>query len=87
MSELNAVPSREKYWEEMSLEQKIDKLAWAIEYLHQTVNHIGSGVQKLENHAHVGDRMFFADGPVNPYSRPNNNILNREQSYTRLGGF
>lgn len=84
MSELCS-PQREKYWEEMTSEQKIEKVAWAIEYLHHTVNHIAQGVQKLENHAHIGDRMFFADGPVSPYSWPNNNILNRE-SPDRLRG-
>jgi len=84
MSELCA-PQREKYWDEMTLEQKVEKVAWAVEYLHRTVNHMATGLQRLENHAHIGDRMFFADGPVNPYAWPNNNILNRE-SPDRLRG-
>lgn len=86
MSEL-AMPQREKYWEELTPEQKLEKIAWAVEYLQRTVNYMAQGVQRLENHVHVGERMFFSEGPVNPYSWPNNNILNRESPSTRLGGF
>jgi hypothetical protein len=84
MSEL-CQPQREKYWDELDDKQKIEKLAWTVEYLHRMLNHVGEGLQKQENHVHVEGRIFYGDGPVNPYTWPNTNPLNRE-SPDRLRG-
>lgn len=71
---------REKYWEELSAEQKIGMLADRLEYLQRIVNDQGELIQRLQNHVHVNDKMFVnPDGPVSPCRWPNNNIFNRER--------
>ena len=70
-------PCREKYWEELDSEGKIEKLADRLEYLQRIVNDQAVTIQRLQNHVHMGERMYFCDGPSNPSYWPNSNILNR----------
>ena len=76
--------AREKYWEELDDSQKIEKLGERIEYLKSILDRQGEIIQKLENHVHVNDRMFFCEGAVNALCWPNNNILNRLNGYERV---
>jgi hypothetical protein len=75
--------NREKYWHELSSEEKLEKLADRLQYLQRIVNSQAEIIQKMENHVHVSDRIFFGQGPVSPLGWPNNNILNREERTMR----
>lgn len=84
MSEILQMPSREKYWGELTAEEKIERMACAIERLQHSLNDMAKVIQKLENHVHVEGRMFFADGPVSPLVWPNPNPLFRGPDESRL---
>lgn len=85
---VNSLPMREKYWEELTDEQKIQKLAQQLEYAVSRLNSVADIVSRFENHVHVGDRLFFGSfNGVTPLGWPNDNILNRENGgrHGRLG--
>lgn len=82
-----ATPSRERYWEEKTDQEKIETLAFKIEYFQRLLNDASNQLQRLETHVHIDDKMFFSNAaPVNFYGWPNGNILNRERPNNLLRG-
>lgn len=76
MSELGV---REKYWEEMSLEQKMEMLAVNIERLHGVVRTLNSDVHELSqyisNHAHVENGLVYVPISSKAYNLPRDTYL------------
>lgn len=74
------MPGREKYWEELTDIARIERLAEKFEYLHRIINDQSRIIERLKNHVHVNDVIFFREGGVNVWDWPNSNILNRNRS-------
>ena len=68
---------REKYWEELTSEERIELLGKRLDYLKTVVDQIAEGIQRQENHVHVGSKIYY-EGVYNRYGWPNINIFNRE---------
>ena len=75
------MPCREKYWEELSSEDKIDKIAHILEFLVDKNSELEKKIYKLENHNHDGLGRItipLKDGDNCDWIRPNNS-LNRSR--------
>ena len=73
--------SREKYWDERTQEEKLEKLAQAVEFLSITTRSLETSVEFLKCHEHTpSGRLLVPIGlPIGPEGFYRSNILNREQ--------
>lgn len=83
MSNAEQLPVREKFWEELTDPEKIERMADRLEYLQRIVNGQARVIEKLENHVHVGGTMFFRTHGVDALGWPNDNILQRNPESRR----
>ena len=71
--------SRELYWEEMSLEQKVETLGRITEHLAYRLEAYISKASSMEMHSHVGENVYvpLMRSVINPVVR-NGSIINRK---------
>lgn len=85
------VPTREKYWEEMNIDQKIEKLAFAVEQIDRRLSDIWDTVHSghIAHHEHVNGKVLIIQPSergqiaVNHWDRYS--VLNREPITSTLG--
>lgn len=88
---VESVPTREKYWEEMDINQKIEKLAYAVENIDRRVSDLWEFVHSghIPHHEHLNGKVLIVQPSergqiaVNHWDR--GTILNREPIRATLG--
>jgi hypothetical protein len=77
-------PSRAKYWEEMTPDQKIERLGDWIDICHRRIKNLERIVTLLNQHSHTQEGKIVVplvrNEPEYPAAWPNENPLNRGQN-------
>ncbi len=61
--------SREKYWSELSLEEKVERMRSIVKRLQRTVNDLGMDIRMLNNHDHLDGEIVVKQKSL--HSSPN----------------